>query len=95
MGAIRLTLAAVVFALEGMEVHLSDERQAQLNDYAQRHGKEPADALDEVLADVLEWERQDYQDAVEGVRRGYEEMRAGRTRPASEFMNELRAKYGF
>ena len=41
-----------------MEAHhtipLKPERKAQLEDYAQRHGQDPADALDEVLATYLE-----------------------------------------
>ena len=78
-----------------MEVHLSAEQQTKLNDYAKRHGQDPAAALDEVLTAALDWERQDYEEAVEGIRRGYESLKAGRTRPASEFMNELRAKHGF
>lgn len=78
-----------------MELHLSAERQAQLKDYAQRHGQDPAAALDEVLASALEWEQQDYQEAVDGIRRGYESVKAGRTRSAAEFMSELREKHGF
>jgi predicted transcriptional regulator len=67
----------------GMEIHLSPERQAQLNDYAQRHGQDRATALDHVLAAALEWERLDYQEAVEGIRRGYADLKAGRVRPIS------------
>ena len=78
-----------------MELYLSPERQAELADYAQRHGQDPTTALDEIVADALASERQDYREAVEGIRRGYESVKAGRTRPASEFMNELRAKHGF
>jgi hypothetical protein len=43
---------------------------------------------------VLEWERTDYQEAVQGIRQGYEDVKAGRTRPASEFLGEMRRKYG-
>jgi len=64
------------------------------NTRAQRHGQDPADALDDVLA-VLKWERQDYQEAVEGIRRGIEDVDAGRTRAAAEFFSEVRRKYGF
>lgn len=84
-----------------METHLADaipltpERRAQLEDYAQRHGQDTAAALDEVVATYLEWERQDYKEAVEGIRRGYEDVKAGRTRPAAEFLEELRVKHGF
>jgi hypothetical protein len=37
--------------------------------------------LDEALAAYLEWERADYREAVEGIRQGYEDVKAGRTRP--------------
>lgn len=35
----------------------------------------------------------DYAEAVEGIRRGLEDVEAGRTRPASEFFEELRQKF--
>ncbi|HEV2380293.1 MAG TPA: hypothetical protein VG206_10915 [Terriglobia bacterium] len=76
-------------------IPLKPERKAQLEDYARRHGQDTAAALDEVVANYLEWERQDYQEAVEGIRRGYEDVKAGRTRPAAEFLEELRVKHGF
>ena len=78
-----------------MQVHLSEERQAQLNEYAQRHGQDAATALDEVLAEALAYDRLDYEEAVEGIRRGLEDMQAGRVKPASQVFEELRAKYGF
>lgn len=78
-----------------MQLQLSPERQEELNEYAQRHEQDPASALDEVLATALEWERHDYQGAIEGIRRGYEAVKAGHTRPASDFLNELREKHGF
>lgn len=40
-------------------IPIKPERKAQLDDYARRHGQAPADALDEVLAEALEWEQQD------------------------------------
>lgn len=75
-------------------IPLTPERKAQLDDYAQRHGKATADALDEVLADALEWERQDYKETVVAVLEGYEDMKAGRTQPAGDFLEELRVKHG-
>ena len=74
---------------------IKPERMAQLEEYARRHGQDTAAALDEVVATYLEWERQDYEEAVEGVRRGYEDVKAGRTRPAAEYLEELRVKHGF
>jgi predicted transcriptional regulator len=74
-------------------IPLKPERKAQLEEYAKRRGQEPAAALDDVLATYLEWERQDFAEAVEGVGRGYEDLRAGRTRPATEFLSDLRRKH--
>jgi len=73
---------------------LKPERKAQLDEYAQRHGQDPVAALDEVLSNALEWERQDYQEAVEGIRRGYEDYKAGRVRPVEESLEDLRVKHG-
>jgi predicted transcriptional regulator len=74
-------------------IPLKPERKAQLEEYAKRRGQEPAAALDEALAAYLEWERQDFAEAVDGVGRGYKDLRAGRTRPANEFLADLRRKH--
>ena len=74
---------------------LKPERKAQLEEYARRHGQDPADALDDVLAEYFAWEAQDFEDSVEAVRRGYEDMKAGRTKPADEVHQALRRKRGF
>lgn len=52
-------------------------------------------ALDDVLADYFAWEQQDYREAVEGVQRGYEDMKAGRVQPIEEFFEDLRVEHGF
>ena len=53
------------------------ERKADLEVYAQRHGKSTADALDDLLAAQLEWEKQDYKEALAGIKRGYEDIKPG------------------
>jgi predicted transcriptional regulator len=68
---------------------LSPERKAQLDDYARRHGQDPVAALDNALADYLDWERQDYEEAAEGIREGYADYIAGRTQPLNEVFEEL------
>jgi len=35
-----------------------------------------------------------FQEAVEGIREGYEDMKAGRTQPAGEAFEDLREKHG-
>jgi hypothetical protein len=40
----------------------------------------------------LEWEREDYEKSVAAIRRGHEDVKAGRTRPAAKFLEELRER---
>ena len=75
-------------------VPVKPERLAQLEEFARRRGRSTADALDDVLADYLEWERQDYQEAVEGIRQGYEDVKAGRTKAANQFLDDFARKHG-
>ncbi len=80
---------------EAMDViPIKPERKAQLEEYAQRRGQDPAAALDDALAAYLEWERQDFEQAVDGIRQGYEDVKAGRTQPIEEALEELRVKHG-
>ncbi len=71
------------------------ERKAQLEAYAQRHGQDAVSALDDVLASYFEWEQLDYQASVEAIRRGNDDVMAGRTKPADEVHKAIRQKYGF
>jgi hypothetical protein len=57
--------------------------------------KDAAAALDDVLAEALASNQEDFQQSLEGIQRGYEDVKARRTRPASEFLAEMRRKYGF
>jgi predicted transcriptional regulator len=75
-------------------IPIKPERKAQLEEYAQRRGQDTAAALDDALAEYLEWERQDYHEALEGIRQGYEDVKAGRTQSAEEAFEELRVKHG-
>ncbi|MGO9257289.1 MAG: hypothetical protein ACLQU1_13430 [Bryobacteraceae bacterium] len=75
-------------------IPIKPERKAQLEEYAQRRGQDAATVLDDALATYLEWERQDYNETVDAVLEAYEDVKAGRTRPAAEFLEELREKHG-
>jgi predicted transcriptional regulator len=72
---------------------IKPERVAELEDLARRRGTSTAEALDDALAAYLEWERQDYQGAIAGIRQGYQDVKAGRTRPADQFLDDLRRKH--
>jgi hypothetical protein len=50
-------------------IAIKPERKAQLEEYAQRHGQDTVSALDEVLAEYLEWERGDHEKSVAAIRR--------------------------
>jgi predicted transcriptional regulator len=76
-------------------IPLKPKRKAQLEEYAQRRGQDPAAVLDDALATYLEWERQDFAEAVEGIRHGHEDVKAGHTRPAVDLLADLRRKHGF
>lgn len=76
-------------------IPITPERKAQLDDYARRHGQDSASALDEAMAEWLEGERDDFEEPVEAIRRGFEDVTARRTRPAVEFFAEARRKHGF
>jgi len=80
----------------GMEaVTLKPERKAQLEEFARQRGKDPIEALDEALAAFFDSEARDFEQAVSGILRGHDDVRAGQHRPAEEFLEELRAKHGF
>ncbi|HUE24285.1 MAG TPA: hypothetical protein VMQ86_21565 [Bryobacteraceae bacterium] len=75
-------------------IPIKPERKAQLEAYAQRRGQDTVSALDDALAEYLGWEHQDFQEAVAGIRQGYEDVKAGRTQSADEAFEELRVKHG-
>ena len=70
-------------------IPIKPERKAQLEAYAQRRGQDTVSALDDALAEYLGWEHQDFQEAVEGIREGYEDVKAGRAKPIYEGEREV------
>ena len=75
-------------------IFLKPELRAQLEEYARRRGQDLESALDDAVAAYLEWARQDASEAAAGIRRGFADVTAGRTRPAAELLGELRQKHG-
>ena len=75
-------------------IPIKPERKAQLEAYALRRGQDTVAALDEALAEYLEWEHHDFEEAVDGIRQGCEDVKAGRTQSAEEGFEELRVKHG-
>lgn len=76
-------------------VLVKPERQARLEDYPQRHGQDTSAALDQVLGTCLALEQQDFNAVLDGISCGYRDVEAGRTRPATDFLADLRRKFNF
>jgi len=75
-------------------IPIKPERQAELEEFARRRGQTPADALDEALAQYLEWQKQDSQESIQGIQQGYEDMKSGRTRSVDSFVYHVRRRHG-
>lgn len=80
--------------METQTLPLKPERLAELEEYAQLHGQTPADALDDLLAAQLAWEKEDHEETVAAVLRADEDIKAGRTKPAEAVYQAMRLKHG-
>lgn len=76
-------------------VNLKPERRAELAEYAERHGQDVETALDEVLADYFQADKAEYDETVKAVAEAWEDVKAGRTYPAEQVLEEMRVKHGF
>lgn len=74
-------------------VTLSPELEALLRDQAARQGQDINLLASELLANVLEWEAQDSEEAIKGIQQGLDDFEAGRFRSFHEFAQEQRHKY--
>ena len=74
---------------------IKPDRKAQLDAYAARHGQDAVTALDDVLAEYFDWEHQDNREAMAGIARGYDNLKAGRVQPMEGFFEDLRVEHGF
>ena len=75
-----------------MTITLSPQTEALLNEHAARVGADPNALAEKMVSGCLEWERRDYEDAVAGIRRGFEDSDAGRMKSAQEVHQRLREK---
>jgi len=74
-------------------VTLSPELEALLRDKATKQGQDIELVASELLANVLEWEVQDSEEAKRVIQQGLEDFEAGRFRSFQEFAEEQRRKY--
>ena len=74
-------------------VTLSPELEALLRDKAARLSQNVDIVASQLLANALEWEVQDSQEAIKGIQQGLDDFEAGRFRSFDEFAEEQRRKY--
>lgn len=74
-------------------VTLSPELEALLYDRAARQGQDVSLVASELLASVLEWEKQDSEEAIKGIQQGLDDFEAGQFRAFQEFAEEQRRKH--
>jgi predicted transcriptional regulator len=65
-------------------IELGPEVLEQLREKAALEGREPETVAAAVLADALAWEAEDRAEAIEGIRRGLADFKAGRFRSLDE-----------
>jgi predicted transcriptional regulator len=74
-------------------ITLSSELETLLLDRAAWRGQKVGFVASELLADVLEWQEQDSEEAVKGIQQGLDDFEVGRFRDFQEFAEEQRLKY--
>ncbi|MCL1465704.1 hypothetical protein [Argonema galeatum] len=74
-------------------VTLSPEAEAKLFEEAARQGKDVSIVAAELLVKILEWEAQDYAEAIAGIQRGLDDFAVGKSRSFEAFAEEQRRKY--
>ncbi|RCJ39195.1 hypothetical protein A6770_12200 [Nostoc minutum NIES-26] len=74
-------------------VTLSPELEALLRDKAARQGQDVSVVASELLANILQRETQDSEEAIKGIQQGLDDFEAGRFRSFQEFAEEQRRKY--
>jgi predicted transcriptional regulator len=75
-----------------MIITISEELEARLQERAAQEGKDPTVMAEALLSAALDWEVQEYAEAVTGIQRGLDSSAAGRVRPAADVFADLRAR---
>ncbi len=74
-------------------ISLNPEVEAQLRKKAEQQGQDVSIVAAELISNVLEWEAQDSDEAIEGIQSGLDDFEAGNYRSFDEFAKEQRRKY--
>ena len=74
-------------------VSLSPELEARLREKAAQQGQDISFVAAELLENILDWELQDSEAAIQGIQQGLEDFEAGRFSSFDDFSDEQRLKY--
>lgn len=69
-------------------VTLSPKLETLLRERAEQQGQDVSFVASELLANVLEWEGQDSEEAIKGIQQGLDDFEAGRFRSFQDFSEE-------
>jgi predicted transcriptional regulator len=76
-------------------ISLPPDLEAKLQAKAERQGQDIAVVAADLLSDMLEWDDDDTEAAIQGIQRGLEDFEAGRFRDFSDFAVEQQRKYDY
>jgi predicted transcriptional regulator len=74
-------------------INLSPEIEAILAKKALSQKQKISQVASELLTTILEWERQEKEEAIKGIKKGLEDFEEGRFRSFEEFAKEERNKH--
>ena len=76
-----------------MTLAISSELEKELLERAADEGADPNAMAEALLAAALKWQREDFEEAVQGIQRGFDAFEKGHFRPLEDFAAEQREKY--
>ena len=74
-----------------MTITLTPETGAQVNEQAQKSGKDVSSLVELYVKQVLEWQKQDLEETLEAINEGMADFEAGRSKPMSDTLAKLDA----
>lgn len=74
-------------------VTLNSKLEALLYSRAAKQGQDINFIVSELLANILDWEEKDSEEAIKGIQAGLNDFEAGRFRSFQDFTEEQRLKY--
>ena len=72
-----------------MTIVLSEQTETRLREKAEREGQDMNAIADDLLANALDWDAREREEAAEGIQRGLDDFAAGRCSPASQVFADI------